>query len=179
MAWWPHILYLLIGQLTFFIMVYFPPSSLNDADKNQVTPAPPLNSSHGLLLHSKDNPGLRYEALCEQASSPLQPHWFSAVVWLSGFSPDLWFTAPSSCIYLNTTSRPVFPHHASSVMSNSLRPSGLGPARLLCSWNSSGKNIGVGCHFFLQGIFPTQGSNSGLSHCRRILYCLSHQGSPL
>ena len=35
-----------------------------------------------------------------------------------------------------------------------------------------------GCHFLLQGIFPTQGSNSGFLHCRQILYCLGHQGSP-
>ena len=33
----------------------------------------------------------------------------------------------------------------------------------------------VGCHALLQGIFPTQGSNPGLPHCRWILYCLSHQ----
>ena len=38
-----------------------------------------------------------------------------------------------------------------------------------------GTNTGVGCHFLLQGIFPTQGSNSGLPHCRWILYCLSHR----
>ena len=42
-----------------------------------------------------------------------------------------------------------------------------------------GKNTGVGCHSLLQGIFPTQGLNSGLLHCRQILYHLSHQGSPL
>ena len=36
----------------------------------------------------------------------------------------------------------------------------------------------MGCHFPLRGIFPTQGSNLGLLHCRQILYCLSHQGSP-
>jgi len=36
----------------------------------------------------------------------------------------------------------------------------------------------VGCHALLQGIFPTQGLNSGLPHCRQILYHLSHQGSP-
>ena len=36
---------------------------------------------------------------------------------------------------------------------------------------------GVGCHA-LQGIFPTQGSNPGFWYCRRIVYCLSHQGSP-
>ena len=41
-----------------------------------------------------------------------------------------------------------------------------------------GKNTGVGSHALLQGIFPTQGSNPGLLHCRKILYCLSHQRSP-
>ena len=45
-------------------------------------------------------------------------------------------------------------------------------------WDSSGKNTGVGSLSLLQGIFPTQGSNPGLPHCRRILYQLSHQGSP-
>ena len=40
--------------------------------------------------------------------------------------------------------------------------------------DSSGKNTGVGCHALLQGIFPTQGSNPGLVHCRWILYCLNH-----
>ena len=44
--------------------------------------------------------------------------------------------------------------------------------------DSPGKNTGVGCHALLQGIFPTQGSNPGLPHCRWILYRLSHQGSP-
>ena len=43
---------------------------------------------------------------------------------------------------------------------------------------SPGKNTRVGCHALLRGIFPTQGLNPGLQHCRRILYCLSHQGSP-
>ena len=37
-----------------------------------------------------------------------------------------------------------------------------------------GKNIGVGCHVLLQGIFPTQGLNLGLLCCRQTLYCLSH-----
>ena len=64
-----------------------------------------------------------------------------------------------------------------SVVSDSLHPHGLQPTRLLCPWDSSDKNTGVGCHFLLQGIFPTQGSNPGLPHCRQILYYLSHQGS--
>ena len=42
-----------------------------------------------------------------------------------------------------------------SVMSNTLQPYGLWPARLLCPWNSPGMNTGVGCHFLLQGIFLT------------------------
>ena len=45
------------------------------------------------------------------------------------------------------------------------------PAKLLCPWDFPGKNAGVGCHFFLRGIFPTQKLNSSLLHCRWILYC--------
>ena len=52
----------------------------------------------------------------------------------------------------------------------------LQPARLFCPWDLQGKNIGVGCHALLQGIFLTQGSNLGLLHCRQILYHLSHRG---
>ena len=49
---------------------------------------------------------------------------------------------------------------------------------LYSPWNSPGQNIGVGSLSLLQGSFPTQGSNSGLLHCRQILYQLSHKGSP-
>ena len=58
-------------------------------------------------------------------------------------------------------------------MSNSLRLYGL-----YSPWNSPGQNTGVGSLSLLQGIFPTQGSNPGLPHCRQILYQLSHKGSP-
>ena len=44
--------------------------------------------------------------------------------------------------------------------------------------DSPGKNTGVGYHALLQGIFPTEESNQGLLHRRRILYQLSYQGSP-
>ena len=47
---------------------------------------------------------------------------------------------------------------------------------LLCPWDFPGKNIRVGCHFLLQGIFPTQGLNPGLLHCLQTLYWLNHQG---
>ena len=46
------------------------------------------------------------------------------------------------------------------------------------SWSSAGKNTGVGSNCLLQGIFPAQGSNPGLPHCRQILFCVSHQESP-
>ena len=46
------------------------------------------------------------------------------------------------------------------VVSNSLQPCGLYLTRLLCPWDSVGKNTGVGCQFLLQGIFLTQGSNA-------------------
>ena len=59
-----------------------------------------------------------------------------------------------------------------------LRPLGRQPARVLCPWDSPGKNTGVGCHFLLQGIFPNQELNPGLLHCRKILYQLSYEGSP-
>ena len=61
-----------------------------------------------------------------------------------------------------------------SVMSNSLWPHGLYPARLLCPRNFPGKNTGVDCHLLLQRIFPTQGLNLGLLHCRWCPYHLSH-----
>ena len=61
----------------------------------------------------------------------------------------------------------------SHIVSNSLGPHGLHSP-----WNSPGQNTGVGSLSLLQGIFPTQGSNPGLPHCKWILYQLSHKGSP-
>ena len=58
-------------------------------------------------------------------------------------------------------------------MSNSLQPHGL-----YSPWKFPGQNTGVGSLSLLQGIFPNQGSNPGLLHCRWILNQLSHQGSP-
>ena len=66
-----------------------------------------------------------------------------------------------------------------SVVSDCLRPQGL-----YSPWSSPGQNTGVRSLFLLQGIFPTQGSNQDLPHCRQVLYQLScvgnqcHLGSP-
>ena len=60
-----------------------------------------------------------------------------------------------------------------SVMSDSLQPHGL-----YSPWIFPGQNTRVGSLSLLQGIFPIQGSNPGLPHCRQILYQLSHKGRP-
>ena len=65
-----------------------------------------------------------------------------------------------------------------SVVSNSLTPHRLQPARILYPWNFPGKNSGAGCHFRLQVIFWTQRLNLGLPHCRQILYHLSQERRP-
>ena len=68
---------------------------------------------------------------------------------------------PSSSVVKVSQSCPTLRHHG-----------------LYSPWNSPGQNTGVGSLSLLQGIFPTQGSNPGLPHCRWILYQLSHKGSP-
>ena len=70
---------------------------------------------------------------------------------------------------------------AHSVVSDYLRPQGLGADRLLCPWNFPGKNTRVGCHFLLQGIFLTQGLNLYLLcllHWQADSLPLRHLGSP-
>ena len=137
------------------------------------------------------------------------PNFLGRLTFLAGFKPNVWLQQwqlrVSPCIYqferhwssasataffllsvrrisnynsrkLRTT--PAFVGSivpACLVVSDSLRPFGL------CPWGFPGKNTRVGCHFLLQGIFPTQGSNLHLLyllHCRQILYPLSHRGSP-
>ena len=60
-----------------------------------------------------------------------------------------------------------------AVLSDSLQPQ-----ELYRPWSSPGQNTGMSSLSLLQGIFPTQGSNPGLLHCRRILYTLINHGSP-
>ena len=96
--------------------------------------------------------------------------------WIFGWVPSLstWnYHNIVNQLYSNIKSE----SESRSVASNSLQPHGLQPTRLLSPWNSLGKNTGVGSHSLLQGIFPTQGSNPGLPHCRQILYHPSPGGS--
>ena len=68
--------------------------------------------------------------------------------------------------------------HVCSAVSNSLRPYGFLPARLLCPWDFPGKNAGVGCHFLLQGVFLTQGLQPHHLHWHVYSLLLSRLGSP-
>ena len=71
--------------------------------------------------------------------------------------------------------------HVCSVVCDSLWPHRPQPARLLCPWNFPGKNTEAGCHFLLQGIFPTQGLNLCLLcllHWQVNSFPLRHLGSP-
>ena len=67
-------------------------------------------------------------------------------------------------------------------MSDSFLPHGLKTTGFLCPWDFAGKKTGVGCHFLLQGIFPTQGSKLRLLHWQvgsLPLCLLRHPGSPV
>ena len=78
----------------------------------------------------------------------------------------------------NLLEDPISSIYAKWSESRSVVSDSLPPHWLYSSWNSLGQNTGVSRLSLLQGIFPTQGWNPGLPHCRRILYQLSHKGSP-
>ena len=67
----------------------------------------------------------------------------------------------------------IYESESRSVISDSLRPH-----ELYSPWNSPGQNTRMGSLSLFQGIFPTQGSNPGLPHCRQIFYKLGHKRSP-
>ena len=113
--------------------------------------------------------------------------WFTVLVFpLSGTSTEdnnlsrpvtasLCAEVSGSFISLCVISIPAFfESESGSVVSDSLWPYGLHSP-----WNSPGQNTGVGSLSLLQGIFPTQGSNLGLPHCRRILLPAEPQGKPI
>ena len=95
---------------------------------------------------------------------------FSQNPWIS----TLWSSFLETIAFLSSLEKSdMFESESHSVMSNSLWPH-----RSYSPWNSPGQNTGMASHSLLQRIFPTQGSNPGLPHCRRILYHLSNWGSP-
>ena len=91
------------------------------------------------------------------------------------------FCPRGMCLFSNSCYVAYYCHREVKVLVTqsclTLQPHGLQPTRLLCPWDSPGKNTGEGSHSLLQGIFLAQESNRGLLHCRQILYYLSHQGN--
>ena len=81
-----------------------------------------------------------------------------------------WLQSPSAVILEPKNIKPL----TVSIVSDSLWAHGL-----YSLWNSPSQNTGVGSLYLLQGIFPTQGSNPDLPHCRQILYQLTHKGRPV
>ena len=94
------------------------------------------------------------------------PFWLSRTVCLLCLASHYTLGTHHPCYILSLWSE------SRSVVSDSLWPHGL-----YSPWNSLGQNTGVGSCSLLQGI-PIQGSILGLSHCRRLLYCLSQPGKP-
>ena len=90
-----------------------------------------------------------------------------------GLKPELelgsvWAGFPNQCVCV------FFVTQSCLTLSN---PMDCSPPGTSVHGHSPSKNTGMGCHALLQGIFPTQGSNPLLPHCRQILYHLSHQGN--
>ena len=90
--------------------------------------------------------------------------WVTIAPWaasVSSFRGRIWF--PSQVHLKSLSCVQLFATHGPQL------------TRLLCLWDFPDKDTGVVCHFLLQRIFLTQGSNLGLLHCRQIFYQLSHQ----
>ena len=94
----------------------------------------------------------------------------SSPIQFPDFSLKEWFFLKHNANVLSVHNESESESVSHLVLLHSLGPHGLQPTRLLCPWNSPSKNTGVGCHFLLEGIFPTQVLNPCLLHCRQILY---------
>ena len=123
-------------------------------------PPPMTGDKKNCVLYSEFPPLNWHESPIDHSSN-----WVDTMVFIGcPFSIVTSSHFPTS----NSFPFPINSHaHTCSVKSNSLWPHGLQPARILCPLDFPGKNTGAGCHFFLQGIFPTQ----WLNPC---LLCLLH-----
>ena len=108
------------------------------------------------IVPSKEHPGL----------IPFRMDWLDLLA-VQGTLKSLLqhYSSKASSLWHSAFFTAQLSHPCHSVLSNFLE------LHVLCGlWNSPGQNTGVGSFSLLQGIFPTQGSNTGLLHCRRILY---------
>ena len=115
--------------------------------------------SHLLILFWNSLCELKTGFLSVKAADMLLIFGLNAIITSLGFVVLVWELVSVSC----------------SVVLDSLQPHGLQPIRVFCPWDFPGKDPGVGCYFLLQMIFPTQGSNLDLLHCRQILHHLSYE----
>ena len=109
---------------------------------------------HRFLIHSSADGHLGCFHVLAIYKQCYDEHWGTRVSFNSGFLGVFIFL-------------PTIVHSGESICRLSVLPSHI-----------RGQDLLLTCHFLLQGIFPTQGSNSGLLHCRQILYWLSYKGSP-
>ena len=91
----------------------------------------------------------------------------ASILWCSAF-----FMVQLSHLYMTTGKTMCVSY---SLLSDSFATSWTVAHQASLSIGFSGKNTRVGCHFLFQGTFVTQGSSPSLSHCKQILYCLSHR----
>ena len=98
---------------------------------------------HSLNYPARTQPLLKEKGLLNKANEPSEVLYFNN----SGIT---------YCVVLCSEMLSKYCHDVISVMSDSVWPCGLYPARLFCLWDSSGKNTGAGCHFLLQRIIPIQ-----------------------
>ena len=128
-----------------------------------------------------------YDLFVKWDRQGLKHEWLLLMIWVIIRSQWVWkmrkcvtlkrYAAPSAFLSLDDTFISFLPYllvkwsASRLVVSNSLWPRGLHSP-----WNSPGQNTGVSTFSLLQGIFPTQESDWGLLHCKRILYQLSYRG---
>ena len=122
------------------------------------------NTHHGSLIHLESGWGRRKEESKQSTMyflprCPGPSHWDSRKAGLGLRFQDGGYWPSCRCC-LVAKSCPILP-----------QTHGRQPTGLLCPWDFPGKNTGVGCHFLLQGIFPTQGLNLHLCTGSWILYC--------
>ena len=106
---------------------------------------------------------------------------FSATPWTAACQASLSITHSQSLLKLMSITLVMPSNHLILCRPLFLPPSMLpasGAFQMSQFFVSGGQSTGVDCHFLLQGIFPTEGLNPGLPHCRQTLYSLSHQGNP-
>ena len=139
----------------------------------------PASSDHGTLqARILEWVAIPFSKDSSQHKGQIQVSCIAGIFFTVWATREAWWECCSHHHFLNYLSsgskcQPAMP--VCLVMSDSLQPRGLQPARLLCPWDSPGKSTGAGCHFLLWGIFLTQELNPCLLHCREILYLLSHQ----